>query len=520
MIPDLDDLITAYFAGEISDNEFRDLETRLESDDAAKSKFVKRAKLESALRDQFSGMEDQQLPKPVDRNPIWLWASVSLAILCALAVGWLIRSPENASVSADVPALGVAVISAEANADWDRPIGRGSALPPGKYALKRGLAQIDFFGGATVSIAGPAEIELVGAEEAILHSGKIRANVPPAARGFEIRAADVLVEDLGTSFGLEVNVEGRSGLVVFDGEVRTHARDRQTRLLKTGDAVSLHEGIAARTNASELSGFPNLSDIIAGSGEAVDDRYAIWKAASELRQRDSRLIAYYDFEGLEAASRRLENRALQADASELDGGIVGARAAEGRWPGKTALDFRREGDRVRFMIPGEFDRLTLVAWVRIDALDRHLNSLFLTDYFDENEIHWQLSNLGALHFACSPRGVEDLPKHNRRFYSDRFWSPAQSGRWFMLATTADRSSRDRSVQHFINGEPVGFSGGTNREKQLPKMRIGKADLGNWTDPIWPDAAIRTLNGRIDEFAIYSDVLSPEEIVQFYEEGRP
>ena len=93
----------------------------------------------------------------------------------------------------------------------------------------------------------------------------------------------------------------------------------------------------------------------------------------------------------------------------MDGGIVGARVTQGRWPGKTALDFRGEGDRVRFNIPGEFDAITLYAWVRIDALDRELNSLFLTDHYDAGEFHWQLSSLGALHFSTSPVGVPPPP---------------------------------------------------------------------------------------------------------------
>lgn len=120
-------------------------------------------------------------------------------------------------------------------------------------------------------------------------------------------------------------------------------------------------------------------------------------------------------------------------------------------------------------------------------------------------------------------GVEDLPKHNRRFYSEPFWDPTMSGRWFFLATTVDRNTSGvsgKSVTHFINGEPVGFSGGTNMNKPLPRMRIGEADLGNWSEPIWPDVAIRTLNGRIDEFAIFREALSPEEIRSLFEIGKP
>lgn len=49
--------------------------------------------------------------------------------------------------------------------------------------------------------------------------------------------------------------------------------------------------------------------------------------------------------------------------------------------------------------------------------------------------------------------------------------------------------------------------------------IEKADLGNWTKPIGSHSAIRTLNGRIDEFAIYAAVLSSEEIAGIYEVGH-
>ena len=52
-------------------------------------------------------------------------------------------------------------------------------------------------------------------------------------------------------------------------------------------------------------------------------------------------------------------------------------------------------------------------------------------------------------------------------------------------------------------------------------RIGAADLGNWTKPIFKSrAAMRTLNGRIDEFAIYASALSEEEIRTIYNEGKP
>jgi hypothetical protein len=75
------------------------------------------------------------------------------------------------------------------------------------------------------------------------------------------------------------------------------------------------------------------------------------------------------------------------------------------------------------------------------------------------------------------------------------------------------------VKSYVNGKPIEIVNGTQTHKPLQAMRIGKADLGNWSEPIW-EQTIRTLNGRVDEFAIYSVALSPEEIAQIYEDGRP
>ena len=113
--------------------------------------------------------------------------------------------------------------------------------------------------------------------------------------------------------------------------------------------------------------------------------------------------------------------------------------------------------------------------------------------------------------------MEDIPLNNRRFYSEPFWTPEKSGQWFCLATAVD--TRADTVAHYVNGRRVPITDGTNREKPLPKLRIGHVDLGNWSKPIWA-RSIRTLNGRVDEFALFKAALSDEEIKEIYEAGRP
>ncbi len=520
-------LIFAHLDGRLGEADFAVLETRLAGDPAARDLYARLARLDAELREELAGLP---VKAPIRQPAVFFTPArrvMAMAAVLAVLAGLTIlllkdqRATEPQSL-APAATRGVAVISAEAGAVWERPaLTAGVALERGRLILREGLAQIDFYGGASVSLSGPAEIELVGPHEAVLHRGRLRADVPPAARGFEIRSADVGIEDLGTSFGLAVADDASAEVVVFDGEVRAIGRDGKALPLFGGDTAKLAKGTASPQAERPKGDFPNIGQIIAGADDHDESRYAAWKQASLKLRSDPRLIAYYDFEDLTETSRRLENRTTTGTGSELDGGIVGARVTKGRWAQKKALDFRLEGDRVRFQIPGEFDAITLYAWVRIDALDRQLNSLFLTDYFDPNEIHWQISREGQMHFATSPMGVEDIPKHNRRFYSEPIWDSGMSGQWIMLATTADRGdgTQPGTVRHYCNGRQVRITEGTQMHKALPKMRIGKADLGNWSDPIWT-TAMRTLNGRVDEFALYKAALSAAELEQIYRQGKP
>jgi hypothetical protein len=518
-------LIQGHLDQRLSDEEFEALQAFLRENSEARQKYSDMARLDAGLSD--AGLDDESnvvafRPSNEKRNlngwTVVAAVAVVTAFLAPLALLLRGKSVEEPPGPQMAEVSGVAVITAEAGAVWENEdFATGVALKPGPVVLKKGLAQIDFFGGTSISLSGPAKLELVDGDTAILHAGILKADVPPAARGFEVRAVDVVLEDLGTSFGLSVEKSNRADLIVFDGEVRATGLDGSPKLFFGSDSALFDSGKVIRQSADKVGDFPDITEVIAGSGSREELRYAAWRESSLDRRRDPRLIAYYDFENLTAATRRLRNQALYGEGLELDGGIVGARVAKGRWGRKTSLDFRAEGDRVRFNIPGEWEALTFYAWVRIDALDRGLNSLFLTDHFDENEIHWQLSRSGHMNFATSPMGALDIPEHNRRFFSEEFWDPSMSGQWLLLAVTAEKGIG--KVKSYVNGKPIEIVNGTQTHKPLQVMRIGKADLGNWSEPIW-EHSIRTLNGRVDEFAIYSEALLPEEIARIYEDGRP
>lgn len=94
-----------------------------------------------------------------------------------------------------------------------------------------------------------------------------------------------------------------------------------------------------------------------------------------------------------------------------------------------------------------------------------------------------------------------------------------SGQWLHLATTYD--VENATTTHYLNGQPL--SSEEIPAKQLVRdTSIGLASIGNWSAPTRDseEFAIRNLNGRIDEIMIFADALTPEEIDEIYQHGKP
>src|SRR6185503_16263434 len=94
----------------------------------------------------------------------------------------------------------------------------GAPLDPGWLKLKGGLVQIVLYSGARLVVEGPAELELISPNHALCRLGKITAEVPPEARGFQLETPQGLITDLGTAFGVEVK-ERSTEIHVFKGLV-------------------------------------------------------------------------------------------------------------------------------------------------------------------------------------------------------------------------------------------------------------------------------------------------------------
>lgn len=475
--------------------------------------FVDLAWLQADLEFKLGGRpatlpDFDRLASPVRRKG---WKLLIGAAAAAGVFVWILLGFASRTRQGEPPGLsyeGCAVLTGSLDTTWGGAPGGpalGSVLPR-RLKLLSGSIQVEFFSGARVILEGPAEFELTSANSGICRYGKLRAFVPPQARGFTVQAGGIQLVDQGTEFGLRLAPDGDPEVHVFQGRVEIHAGATSLDL-GVGKAVRIGRGGGPQAIAAEPEAFLTFSQLNVRTAEEAKGRFARWGAASERLRQDPRIAVYYSFENAPSWSREL--RCQRAERSPLDGAVIGARWAEGRWPGKTALEFKCMGDRVRFQDAGEYESLTLMTWVRVDGLDRLFSGLMLTDGWVSGSVHWQITEKGILRLGI--RGDRQMSDYD----TGVVFGPAQLGRWTHLCTVYDRQARE--VRHYVDG---------CLERRLPlkfdtQLRLGNVELGNWGVPVQGNTyEIRNLNGRMDEFAVFGAPLGAAEIHDLYQVGAP
>ncbi|NNJ26344.1 LamG-like jellyroll fold domain-containing protein [Alienimonas chondri] len=542
--------------GTISDEGFAALQDALRHDPAAVEYYLRASRMTHVLEEiaaerATDAVSPAPLTKTVAGSPrrrVAGWAALAGATLLAIPLAFFLwhdgePAGEGAGIAAAASAgdgpeetvVGHATLRRAVDVVWAKgaPSYRGGALlPAGPVAFDAGLVEIDFFCGATVVVEGPAALTIDSDWAARVMRGRLRADVPPAARGFTVRTAETEVLDLGTAFALDVSPDGTFA-EVLDGEVelRSSSGEAAETRLTTGQSRWLGEGTAPAGGGS----WPGAADLEAKRVSETRRRFGEWKAAAAQRAGDAGLLAYYPI-AAGGFDRVLPNEAA-ADgppAAAGDGALVGMVAAvDGRFGAESAgLSFERPGSRVRTVLDGEFPALSLSCWVRIDGLDRRYNALFMADGYENGEPHWQIRDDGRLMFSVmvddsavvehfselEGRVVRDAGLH-RIYLTPPIWDLSKSGRWFHLASVYDPAAG--RVRQYVDGELVADE--TIQEKFLVEsLRIGPAEIGNWGQPFRqsPAFALRNLNGVIDELAVYRSPLSGDDVRRLYDAGKP
>lgn len=542
----LEQLLDGYFDEALDPAEHAELEALLLSRPQAWELFWKRARFNALLRRRGRESWGRRLAaEPAVGVPLWervatvwrrlnaevasgwTWAAVGAAtalLVLALFMRFLplgaeeprARMAQRMGRPAGDFSQGIATLIRAVGVQWTEGDPRGgNVLSPGWLKFERGLVELQFHRGASVVIEGPAELELITDMQVRCLLGKVRADVPPSAIGFEILSPHVRVVDRGTEFGLEVARNGQADVHVFTGRVDlAYARPSAApKELRQGAAVRVEPSGAFRSIPVESADFATMQTVERRAKTEMAAHFARWKAHSESLRNDPSVLVQYTFEEESPSDRTLSNRAAGA-TPETNGAVIGCRWTEGRWPGKRALDFKQLGDRIRFALPREHQSLTCIASLRLDALDHRYIALLMASDGAVGEVQWQIEGDGTVSVGkrISPGwGAGKTAKLN----TPSLLGQQRCGSWVQVAFVYDASTK--RVTQYVDGQPAGQAAGVRGGPLI----TGALEIGNWT-PVSgePWEPIRNFNGRMDEFVVFSRALSAEEMERFWAAGRP
>ncbi len=526
---EFDEAVADVCHGTASEEQARALNALLRSDPAARDEYILRVELHARLASdpdlfvatsQETNVDLQNVvplssAQPSRRAVSWVMALA--ACLTLLAGGWWGWDVSRRDTPKGATSNAVAMLNKVVDAQWsseEEAPRLGAPIEPRLLRLKSGLAQIVFYSGARVVIEGPAELQIISPSEASLPLGRLTAEVPPQARGFQIRTRQMIVTDLGTVFGLDAK-ERAAEVHVFKGSVEcSSATGSAKQNLQEGTGAVAGQSRSLRRITANAARFASLFDLQKKSVAAESSRYEDWREASQRLNDDPSLLVHFDFEHAAPSDWRLHNVSKEG-AFIADGTIVGCQWVQGRWPTKSALEFRGVSDRVRVHVPGEFESVTLAAWVRVQGLDRQVNSLFMSDGFDPGTLHWLIRDDGVLALTVIGKGSGNY----QIVTSHPVLTRDQFGMWLHLAVVLD--GKTNRVSHYLDGQMVS----EEALKILPPFHISTAELGNWNGRGFPRSdpfMIRNFSGAMDEFCLFTRALPPSEIRALYEghKSRP
>ena len=483
-------LVAVYVEGIATKDEVRQLDAMLARSPDARRWFIELCDLDCAIQVEAARWMLEQEESVGQRTarpwPLVGWfrpyEAAVLAFVCTgllIPLGLALFHTPHRPVATIVKVIG------------DGQFRSGSTLGTRSHELTAGAIELVTARGVGLVIEAPASFRFDSADLLRLERGRIAADVPAAGKGFTVLTPSGKAVDLGTRFGIDVELGGSSEVHVFEGEVIAESARGGRVSVRDGEAVSLgddNEGREMRSGAFIRDGeIPSLYAAVE-AGQVARSQAMVRKIRS-----DTSLIALFDFEGDDRPAGQY-------------------RLVQGRWPGSIAPDFSKPDDHMLVDFGGDraWPQVTFAAWVRLDRVVNRFQSLYHTDGWNlekPGQVHWLVAEAGALRFSPNmARLAADMSDQN--YYPTSRSVLDEKGRWSHVATVYD--SDTKTTRFFLDGL-------LNRETRLavaPPAMLGPARIGNWN---WDD---RKLSGRVDEFVVWGRCLTAEEIGDIHVAGSP
>ena len=470
------------------------------------------------------------------------WSAAAAAVVVAVAVGLFLGLRPAGSAESG---LELATIIKVEDVRWegDRPPpAEGSCLSAGPLCLRSGRLTLAFFSGTWLTVEGPADLELLAADRVLCRQGKLRARVPHGAEGFTVLAADYEVVDLGAEFAMNLEPDGRSRIMVFEGQAAVSMLDKDGRSVR-GALVDRRRSVEVDPKCGRIQEVEAQPEAFIALTEFAPPPLELGRdyAAQVLAARP---WGYWRFESL--ADGGVPNEVAGRPALEALGGVALERSPGGNgW-----ARFRPDDFDQALLMDGEWapphaDGYAIEVWVQADlpspnaysqtalvgliereddpdetrlagpALPAEAAGGVLTDtHPDEKHLAYlELTARGrrSPHEPCAVRFLDRWPPAvccGAEVFSRRTVAPS------LWRHIVGQKSGDM-IELYVDGERVGTSPAKPAPGDPPagdttpcRLLVGR--LKQRSHPPFIDE-VRPFEGRLDELAVYDHPLSPEEI---------
>jgi len=256
----LQELISAFIDGILTEEESQDFLARLEADEAARDLYLQMMNADSLLQweqgqteplpDLFRlTSEDKAVSPAVDLGVVsarkqlafMRYALAATIMVCLFLSGLLLMESNSTQAIAQLDSndgVPAAMIIEEHHAIWERTEWTQDVSKPlvhGWLKLKSGQVLIDFLGGTTIALQGPAELGLNSGNRAHLKSGRLAVMGTSRPHDFTLTTDNLTLLSQSANFGLSVNSDNQAELHVFEGSVSVSHSQSQPKKEITPD---------------------------------------------------------------------------------------------------------------------------------------------------------------------------------------------------------------------------------------------------------------------------------------------
>jgi hypothetical protein len=395
----------------------------------------------------------------------------------------------------------------------------GDLLAAGHFRFLSGRATLSMFSGVSLTLEGPADLELVAYDRVVCHRGRLRAQVPLGAEGFIASGPGTAVVDLGTEFGMNVESDGKTRGKVFEGRV-------EAAVLNEAGAYQRSQLIEQGTSAFEIDPGAGRIAVDVGSADFVaPPKFSGRPLVLPSDYRDAVLRSgpwgYWRFQSLSARTvpNEVPGRPPLAVSGpiRLSGPVQGNRVAvfedghadqylqlDGAWQPPRDPGFAVE----LWCLPEAIGHMALADMFVDDPQSRSADKPSLLKFQFLLELTSSIRNRYRLHQPASVRLLHRFPASwggGDNLYSNAPYVPY---RWHHIVGQMNGGR----MELFLDGDPVPpLTVDPAYANQPSRLLLGRlTTIGQHNDD-----TSRPFVGLLDEVAVYDRPLTIEEVKDHY-----